>query len=133
MSDPIELEMIKIRGEINTFSEKTNGRFEVIERRLISAENWVGKSEAFHVEMRTFRDDLIGAQKEAEKNQRLRHATNTTLIALLILIAAYIAIVVSLFPEHKAIMAAPKIMGSEFRDPVLSLNRPQDASITPSE
>lgn len=56
--------------------ERLSSRVSVLESRVESAEDWVGKSQEFHVEMRKNWDRLIGAQEATEKLAKQRHQEN---------------------------------------------------------
>ena len=86
-------------GQDNTWWKELNAvknDVNLLRQRVEDHEDWVQESREFHVEIRTFRDTLIARQMEEEKTQKARHESNRFLLHLLLVVAAYVSIVLTI-------------------------------------
>lgn len=72
------------------------GKVDLLRQRVEDHEDWVQESRKFHVEIRTFRDTLIARQVEEEKTQKQRHESNRFLLHILLVVASYIGITLTI-------------------------------------
>lgn len=72
----IESKVDRLAGSLDAFRQNVDGRFNVMDYRLVAVEAWKGESEKFHIEQRSRWDKQDGAQAAEAKIQAERHADN---------------------------------------------------------